>query len=356
MASTDGKTSNDSTTLSVMNFQPDKSSKKRKGIHRPMPTKVFSKPSNDGVKPSKVFMLVNPYSGKKKGLKVAEAAKQLLEASDIEVEMHISQHSGHLVDIASSLDVQSDQAIAVVGGDGSLSESITGWMMQSKDNSTIRFGMIPAGTGNSQAHDFGIKSTEDAVSRIVNGSAQSIDLARVELTEGLPGKNKGQMIRYSHNLVTWGLGVDSTIKAEKMRWMGSIRYDVGILMAIMANNRRHASLYLDGHKMEDDFTLFLIQNSQTGGSLLPLAPGASLDDGLMDIGILKKMTRRDILKAFGLLKKEGRHVFHPRVDYHQFKELRIETPEPTAINIDGENIGSTPLSMEVLPSVVQVFH
>ena len=113
------------------------------------------------------------------------------------------------------------------------------------------------------------------------------------------------MTRYSHNLVTWGLGVDSTIKAEKMRWMGSIRYDVGILMAIMANNRRTASLYLDGHKMEDDFTLFLIQNSQTGGSLLPLAPGASLDDGLMDIGILKKMTRRDILKAFGLLKKEG---------------------------------------------------
>ena len=153
MASADDETSNDSTTPSVMNFQPDESSKKRKGLHRPMPAKVFVKPSNDGVKPSKVFMLVNPYSGKKKGMKVAEAAKQLLESSGIEVEMHISQHSGHLVDIASSLDVQHDQAIAVVGGDGSLSESITGWMMQSKDNSTIRFGLIPAGTGNSQAHE-----------------------------------------------------------------------------------------------------------------------------------------------------------------------------------------------------------
>ena len=254
MASTDGETSNGSTKPSVMSFQPDESSKKSKGIHRPMPAKVFVKPSNEGAKPSKVFMLVNPYSGKKKGLKVAEAAKQLLETSGIEVEMHVSQHSGHLVDIASSLDIQPDHAIAVVGGDGSLSESITGWMMQSKDNTTIRFGMIPAGTGNSQAHDFGIKSTDDAVSRIVNGGTQSIDLARVELTEGLPGKNKGKMTRYSHNLVTWGLGVDSTIKAEKMRWMGSIRYDVGILMAIMANNRRTASLYLDGHKMEDDFT------------------------------------------------------------------------------------------------------
>ena len=100
--------------------------------------------------------------------------------------------------------------------------------------------------------------------------------------------------------------------------------DVGILMAIMANNRRHATLTLDGHPIEDDFTLFLIQNSQTGGSLLPLAPGASLDDGMMDIGILKKMKRGQILKAFGQLKKEGRHVFHPMVDYYRFKKLDKE--------------------------------
>jgi diacylglycerol kinase (ATP) len=176
----------------------------------------------------------------------------------------------------------------------------------------------------------------------------------VEMVEGLPGSEKGRTVRYSHNLVTWGLGVDSTIKAERMRWMGPMRYDVGILMAIMANNRRHATLTLDGVTMEDDYTLFLIQNSQTGGSMLPLAPGASLDDGMMDIGILKKMTRRDVLKAFGMLKSEGRHVFHPRVDYHKFRTLRIDTPAPAAINVDGENIGSTPLQMEVLANAVQI--
>ena len=139
-----------------------------------------------------------------------------------------------------------------------------------------------------------------------------------------------------------------------MRWMGPMRYDVGILMAIMANNRRHATLTIDGYPIEDDFTLFLIQNSQTGGSLLPLAPGATLDDGLMDIGILKKMKRGQILKAFGQLKKEGRHVFHPMVDYYRFKTLEISTPKPTAINVDGENIGSTPLKMEVLPSALKI--
>ena len=87
---------------------------------------------------------------------------------------------------------------------------------------------------------------------------------------------------------------------------------------------------------------------------MPLAPGASLDDGMMDIGILKKMKRGQILKAFGQLKKEGRHVFHPMVDYYRFKTLEISTPKPTAINVDGENIGSTPLKMEVLPSALKI--
>ena len=74
----------------------------------------------------------------------------------------------------------------------------------------------------------------------------------------------------------------------------------------------------------------------------------------MDIGILKKMTRRDVLKAFGMLKSEGRHVFHPRVDYHRFTTLSIKTEEPTAINIDGENIGSTPLNMSVFKHAVHI--
>ena len=75
---------------------------------------------------------------------------------------------------------------------------------------------------------------------------------------------------------------------------------------------------------------------------------------IMDIGILKKMKRGQILKAFGQLKKEGRHVFHPMVDYYRFKTLKITTPKSTAINVDGENIGSTPLQMQVLPSAIKM--
>ena len=335
----------------IIEFSPDLNTKKKKGVHRPIYAEVFTKEVNQGDAVKVIHLMVNPFSGKKQGEKIAKQAKQMFEQQSIEVKMHLSTFSGELIELAAGLTTNDSDVVAVVGGDGSLSEVITG-LMQAK--SQCRVGLIPAGTGNSMANDLKIKHTDEAISRIIAGNYQWLDLAKVDMVAGLPGNANGELTRYSANLVTWGLGVDSTIKAEGMRWMGPMRYDVGILMAIMANNRRHATLTIDGHTFEDDFTLFLIQNSQTGGSLLPLAPGASLDDGMMDIGILKKMKRGQILKAFGQLKKEGRHVFHPMVDYYRFKTLEISTPKPTAINVDGENIGSTPLKMAVMPSALKI--
>ena len=337
----------------ALSFEPDLSTKQKKGAHRPIYAKVFTQKPTKAKAITYIHLLVNPFAGKKKGRKIGEHAKALLEKEGKTVDIHFSDYSGHLSKIAQEIDASDGDIFAVVGGDGSLSEVITGRMNAKPDGGDL-FALIPAGTGNSMANDLRLTTTEQAIHSLVHGARQNLDLARVEMVNGLPGSENGRTVRYSHNLVTWGLGVDSTLKAEKMRWMGPIRYDVGILMAIMANNRRHATLTIDGEEMKGDYTLFLIQNSQTGGSMLPLAPGASLDDGLMDIGILKKMTRRDVLKAFGMLKSEGRHVFHPRVDYHKFRTLSIETPAPAAINVDGENIGSTPLSMEVLPGAVQI--
>ena len=330
-----------------MSFEQDSASRKKKGAHRPVFADVFQHDGEPVDLPKKVHLLVNPFSGKKKGRAVAERVIELVKEAGVAVDSSYSAYSGHLVTMASALVVDENEIIAVVGGDGSLSEVVTGRMLLGKQVKET-FAIVPAGTGNSHAYDLNLASVEQAVETMLRGRRQALDLAKVELTEGLPGATGKPMIRYSHNLVTWGLGVDATIQAEKMRWMGPIRYDVGILMAIMANRRRTATLTLDNRYITDDFTLFLVQNTQTGGSMLPLAPGASTDDGLMDIGILKKMSRRDVLKAFGMLKKEGRHVFHPQVDYHRFTSLSIDTEEPTAINIDGENIGSTPLKMTVL--------
>ena len=225
--------------------------------------------------------------------------------------------------------------------------------MRTKSKIKPIFAVIPAGTGNSQGTELAISGVDDAVSRILRGSTQAIDLAEVNLRSGNRKDPGPEMTWYSHNLVTWGLGVDSVVLAEKLRWMGPIRYDVGIVMMMLVNRLRRATLILDGHSMKGDYTLFLIQNTQLGGSGLKLGPGASIDDGEMDLNITENETS---IVAQGIwdAQKEGRHVFHPSVVYHRFKHLRIETDQPTAINIDVNSSG-TPLEMQVMPQAIRIF-
>lgn len=343
-----------STGPEPVKFEPDPTTKKKKGVQKPVFQSMFTKDSIQGDATKVVHMMINPYSGKNMGEKIAEKAKALMEEKSIKVHMLLSKYPGELIKLAGSLDVQSSDVVAVVGGDGTLCEVLTGLMKAGK---MCKVALIPAGTGNSMGFDLKIQSTDDAVERIVQGYYQKMDIAKVEMVDGLPGSGgTKKLTRYSHNLVSWGLGVDSNIKSEKMRWLGSARYDIGIVMAILENRIRNATLTLDGTQIQADFTLLSIQNNITGGSELSLAPGAALDDGQMDCIILKKMTRCQLLHAFGQLKEDGRHVFNPMVDYHRFTTLEITTPKPTAINIDGENVGSTPLKMEVLPGAVNMIY
>jgi diacylglycerol kinase (ATP) len=327
-------------------YEPDTTTRKKKGVHKPIIAPFLSRPPQDTLRPARIHLFVNPFSGRRRrGAAVAADATRLLEAAGIEVVAYRSERAGHLLSLSAGAEVASDEeAFAVVGGDGSVCEVITGRLRNRK--TLPRIAIIPCGTGNCQATELGITSVEAAVERILAGRIRKIDLAEVRVCDEL---------WYSHNLVTWGLGVDSTVLAEKMRCLGPMRYDIGIVATILANRRRPATLTLDGKTLTGDYTLFLIQNTQTGGSNLLLAPGATADDGLMDIGVLRRMCRRSLIKAFGMLKSEGRHVFHPRVAYHRFKSLALETPVPMKINVDGEIVGTTPLQMTVLPRALAVF-
>ena len=153
-----------------------------------------------------------------------------------------------------------------------------------------------------------------------------------------------------------GFSVDSNILAEKMRFLGPLRYDIGALMSIIRGKVRRAKCFIDGHLIESDFVLLLIQNTCTGGDRLSFAPKAQVDDGKMDLGVIYHIGRFKVLKLFNQLKAQGSHVWNPNVEFYNFRKLRIETEEPTAINIDGENIGTTPLDMEVKPAAIKNFH
>ena len=306
----------------------------------------------DNYKVIRAHLIINPFAGKKKGLEVAKVVESDLLESKIKVELHITQEPNHAIEIVKNLDLIKGDVVASVGGDGTFCEVITGFMLRN-DNAyeTFPLALIPAGTGNSQANDMGIEDYRVAISKIINGNLKKVDIGETKFV-----LNGNEEIRYSHNLVGWGLGVDSNILAEKMRFLGPLRYDVGVLLSILRGKIREAKCYIDGHLINSSFILLLIQNTCTGGDRLSLAPYAQVDDGKMDIGVIYQISRIKVLTLFNQLKAGGSHIWNPNVEFYRFSNLKIETEEPTAINIDGENIGTTPLEINVIPSAINIFN
>ena len=300
----------------------------------------------------RMHIIVNPFAGKKKGKELADLISVDLKESQIEPLLHFTEDMGHAESIVSLLDFEDGDALMSVGGDGTLSEIITGLLKREDDSSErIPISIIPSGSGNSQANDMDIVDYLDAINRVSKGHLRKMDVGKVTFMDGEEKK-----VRYSHNLVGWGLGVDANILAEKMRFLGPIRYDLGSLMSIIRGKVRKAKCYFDGNLIDSSFILLLIQNTKTGGDRLTLAPMAHVDDGKMDLGVIYHISRFKVLKLFNQLKASGSHVWNPNVEYYRFKHLVIETEEPTFINVDGENLGTTPLEVEVMASALKVFY
>ena len=300
----------------------------------------------------RAHLIVNPFSGKKRGDDICSFVSEELSASKVFVETYRTEEPGAAIRIVQDLVLETGDIIVTVGGDGTFCEVITGFLSRS-DSANDRFplALIPAGTGNSQANDMKIFSHMDAVQLILKSRLRKMDIAKVTFDEG-----DGKAVRYSHNLVGWGLGVDSNILAEKMRFLGPLRYDIGALMSIIRGKVRSARCTIDGHLMDSNFVLLLIQNTKTGGDRLTLAPMAQVDDGKMDLGVIYHLGRLKVLKMFNQLKAEGSHVWNPNVEFYRFSNLKIETDNPSPINIDGENVGFTPVEIDVLPSAIKIFH
>ena len=106
------------------------------------------------------------------------------------------------------------------------------------------------------------------------------------------------MIYYSFNLVGWGVPTDSNVLAEKLRWMGGLRYSVSAIFEVLKGKKRIATLIVDGKEYKEDFVFIIACNTIHTGKAMKMAPHAKLNDGLIDLIIVRKTSRIKLLKLF----------------------------------------------------------
>ena len=292
---------------------------------------------------SKYYLIVNPAGGTKKGLKILEKIKPVFRKKDVELNIIETEYAGHAVQLASKLDLFGYDGLCAIGGDGTFFEMMNG-MLNRSDGQIFPLGLITGGTGNAFMHDLNCLDPVEASERIIKGHLRPIDIARVETNNN---------IYFSFNIVGWGIVADAGYVAENLRWLGGLRYDIASILEVLIGKKRIAQLILDDETLDGDFVFVMCCNTIHTGKGMKISPHSEIDDGKLDLVIVRRTSRIELLKLFPKL-FSGEHVKSPLVQYRQVQRLSIIPKQDSSLIIDGELIGRTPVHISLVPKSVNV--
>jgi YegS/Rv2252/BmrU family lipid kinase len=290
------------------------------------------------------LVIVNPRGGKRRGLAVLEQVKPVFAAAEAKLDVRVTEQSGHARQIARDCDLAGYGGLCLIGGDGTVHEIVSG-LIERGDSAAIPLGIIPAGTGNDVARQFGASSPLEAARRIVVGRSSPFDVAKVEAA--------GQ-IDYCVTIVGWAGVADVNCTAERLRMIGPTRYAMAAIWQILFAKRRRARLVLDDRTVDGDFLLVAVCNTVFSGSGMRLAPRAKVDDDKLDVVVIRRASRWQMFRLFAKV-FDGSHVDMPCVEYFQVRSLSILADDGGPLDLDGEIKGAVPVSIKVLPGAVRIF-
>ena len=291
----------------------------------------------------KYYLTVNPYGGGKKGPKILKDVLPLFEQKNIELNIIETEYAGHNRDLANQLNMDGYDGFCCIGGDGTLNEVING-LLTRKDRLKFPIGLITGGTGNSFMHDLDCLDPIEAANKIIRDKRRFIDVFSCN-TDG--------KTFYGFNILGWGIPTDANILADKLRWMGPQRYNFASIIEVLRHKKRFARVIIDNNSIGADFAFIIGCNTIHTGKGMRMAPLARLNDGLIDLIIVRKVSRFKLLKLFPKV-FSGKHIGDPGVDYRQVKQFKIMSEDKSQLNLDGEVLGSTPVEVKILPKEVEI--
>jgi diacylglycerol kinase (ATP) len=288
--------------------------------------------------PREIALLTNPTAGRGKGATAGAAALERLRAAGLTVRSLVGRDADEGLDLARQAVAEGADALVVVGGDGMVNLGI-----QAVATTATPLGIIPAGTGNDIARYFDLprKDPVAAAQRVIDGAPRTIDLVRV-------GGN-----RYFATVMAAGFDAVVNERANKMTWpKGQMRYNLATLAELRTFQPLPYTLELDGRTINLSAMLVAIGNGPSFGGGLRIAEGAKLDDGMLDVVIIKPISKVNLVRTYPKLFR-GTHVTHPQYEHHLARTVTVAAPGIVAY-ADGERFGPLPLTMECVPGALGV--
>ncbi len=141
--------------------------------------------------------------------------------------------------------------------------------------------------------------------------------------------------------------------AHKLKIFGNVSYTLGVFYQMVFLKAYKVKIEADGRTIEKENIFVEISNTRYTSNFL-MAPDAAIDDGLLDVTLLGKATRRRLIQCFPKI-FTGEHIHMDEVDHFKAKSISVETSIPKVLTPDGELVGITPVQVECLHQAVPVF-
>jgi diacylglycerol kinase (ATP) len=288
-----------------------------------------------------VALLVNPTSGGGRGAAEGRAAADRLRALGIGVRLLEGAGPSDAMRLAKDAVRAGVDALVVAGGDGMVHLGV-----QYVAGTDVPLGFVPAGTGNDFATALGIPAHDPRAASDIVAQWVVRDVDAV-LTDSAAGQ------RWYAGVMSTGFDSAVNERANAMRWpRGRMRYNLGILAELGVFHALPFRLTIDGTVIEVEAMLAAVGNNTRYGGGMMIAPAALLDDGLLNVTVLRRLGKIEFLRVFPRVYK-GTHVDHPAVEVHVGRQVRLEAPGAIAY-ADGERIGGLPITATCVPGALRV--
>ncbi|MGH9928362.1 MAG: diacylglycerol/lipid kinase family protein [Pyrinomonadaceae bacterium] len=265
--------------------------------------------------------------------------------------------------------------IAVVGGDGTLSEAAEGFFEFSKRledvpsqiNSEARLAILPAGTGDDFARSqMGRREPLRKWLDILVSHGQSLTEAPNEPNSRLVDVLYGLCDQYTTpficlNASTMGIGGEAGARVAAhgnfmRRLPGEARFAAAALAALAGWRERRVRVSIDDREIiEGNMNLVGVANALYAGGGMMLSPQAQIDDGKLDVVTASGLSRANVIRELARIHKGG-HVRNPKVRITQGEGVSIETfsaEDAMLIEADGNVRGVTPVEFRVMPKALR---
>jgi YegS/Rv2252/BmrU family lipid kinase len=240
------------------------------------------------------------------------------------------------------------ERLVVVGGDGTVNEVVNGIA----ETGGVELAVIPRGTGWDFVRTYGIpRDLDGAIDVAREGEVREIDAGRVSY-RSWAGEDAHAWFA---NVASAGIsGAIAKRANESSKALGGkVSYYWSTFAVFFGWEIGEMRVSVDDEVREGRMIDVMVANGRYLGGGMLMCPEAEPDDGLFDVLLIGDVTKRDLLFVLPKVYK-GNHLPHPRLEPLRGRVVTIEGDDPLPIELDGEQPGTTPVRLEVVPRALRL--